>query len=35
MFSYTFLEYYELCGAKNTTRKAIKGDYKTYLKIKL
>ena len=35
MFSYTFLEYCELCGAKNTTRKAIKGDYKTYLKIKL
>ena len=35
MFSYSFLEYCENCGAKNTTRKAIKGDYKKYLKIKL
>jgi hypothetical protein len=33
MFSYTFLEICENCGAKNTTRKATKGDYEVYLKI--
>ncbi|MFX1438316.1 MAG: hypothetical protein ACFFAA_14165 [Promethearchaeota archaeon] len=34
MFSYDFLENCEHCGAKNTTRKVLKKDYKTFLKIK-
>ncbi|MFW9999117.1 MAG: hypothetical protein ACFE88_03285 [Candidatus Hermodarchaeota archaeon] len=34
MFSYNFLENCEHCGAKNTTRKVLKKDYKAFLKIK-
>lgn len=35
MFTYDFLEFCEHCGAKNTIRKASKGDYKNYLEINL